>query len=302
MPRCEAAAIPRCGRWATARRFRGRTAVPTPRLPSMRSVKRDTSRDNIGAVHRRASSDRRSCSASLGTMASLGHTRAVARVFGLRAHGLPRLVAAPDLLPLSDAALGPAAADCPRLDRRSLLQAGHHAGRLARGTRAGDAGAPAGGLAEPLARRRVDQQQEAEAEGGEQAGEARTVVEGFGNHRFRRHRQQGSGPECLQPRRPRLAERADPDVPCRDRCRSLRWRSQSRAGRCRGSCGRPRACLRCSIARRARCRPRTRSPARGGRQDPAARFPAPSPRGRRRARCRARWPRRCHGCCDSAGC
>ena len=44
------------------------------------------------------------------------------------AHGLSRLVAAADLLPVSDAALGPAAAHCPRLDRRALLPAGHHAG------------------------------------------------------------------------------------------------------------------------------------------------------------------------------
>ena len=43
-------------------------------------------------------------------------------------HGLPRLVGAADLLPLSDAALGPAAAHCPRLDGRPLLPAGHHAG------------------------------------------------------------------------------------------------------------------------------------------------------------------------------
>ena len=54
--------------------------------------------------------------------------------------------------------------------------------------------------------RRVYEQQEAEPEGGEQAGETRTVVEGLGNHRFRSHRQQRSGSKCLQPRWPRLTE------------------------------------------------------------------------------------------------
>jgi NADH:quinone reductase (non-electrogenic) len=65
---------------------------------------------------------------SLGTMASLGHTRAVARVFRCATHGLSRLVVAADLLPLSDATLGPATAHCPRLDRGTLLPTGHHAG------------------------------------------------------------------------------------------------------------------------------------------------------------------------------
>jgi hypothetical protein len=37
------------------------------------------------------------------------------------------LVGAADLLPLSDAALGPALAHCPPLDHRTLLPAGHHA-------------------------------------------------------------------------------------------------------------------------------------------------------------------------------
>ena len=197
------------------------------------------------------------------------------------------------LTPLLFAALGPAAADCPRLDRRSLLLARHHAGRPARGARARDAGAPAGGLAESLACRGLYQQQENESEGGEQAGEARTVVEGFGNHRFRGHRQQVlrrqmPAAAVATPRRPNRPRRTLP--------RSLplpRWRPHSRVERCRRSCGQPRACLPCSTELRVGCRLRRRSTALWARQDPAGRFPAPSPPGRRRARCRARRPRRC---------
>ena len=37
--------------------------------------------------------------------------------------------------------------------------------------------------------RGVYEQQEAETEGGEHAGEARAVVEGLGNHRFHSHRE-----------------------------------------------------------------------------------------------------------------
>ena len=67
---------------------------------------------------------------------------------------------------------------------------------------------------ELLSRRGVYKQQEAETEGGEQAGETRTVVEGLGNHRFRSHREQCSGSKCLQPRWPRLTERTEPNIPC----------------------------------------------------------------------------------------
>src|SRR5687767_6872081 len=59
---------------------------------------------------------------------------------------------------------------------------------------------------ESLSCRGVHKQHEAETDGGEQAGEARTVVEGLGNHRFRRHREQCSGSKRLQPRRPRQTE------------------------------------------------------------------------------------------------
>src|SRR5262245_49972103 len=68
----------------------------------------------------------------------------------------------------------------------------------------------------PSTRRNVNKQQEAETEGGEQARETRAVVEGFGNHRFRNHREQCSGSKCLQPRWPRLAERTERDIPGRD--------------------------------------------------------------------------------------
>ena len=67
-----------------------------------------------------------------------------------------------------------------------------------------------------LAGRSVYKQQEAETEGGEQAGETRTIVEGFGNHRFRSHREQCSGSKCLQARWPGLTERTEPNIPCRD--------------------------------------------------------------------------------------
>ena len=43
-----------------------------------------------------------------------------------------------------------------------------------------------------LPRSRVDKQQEAKTESGEQAGKTRTVMEGLGNHRFRSHHQQRS--------------------------------------------------------------------------------------------------------------
>jgi len=48
-----------------------------------------------------------------------------------------------------------------------------------------------------LPRRRVYEQQEAETEGGEQAREARTIVEGLGNHRFGGHREQRAGSKRL---------------------------------------------------------------------------------------------------------
>ena len=66
---------------------------------------------------------------------------------------------------------------------------------------------------ESLTCRRVYKQQEAETEGGEQAGETRAVVEGLGNHRFRSHREQCSGSKCLQPRWPRLMSEPNPTYP-----------------------------------------------------------------------------------------
>jgi hypothetical protein len=65
--------------------------------------------------------------------------------------------------------------------------------------------------------RGVDQQQEAETEGGEQAGEARAVVEGFGDHRLRGHGEQRPRSERLQPRGPRLAQRTERAVAGGDR-------------------------------------------------------------------------------------
>lgn len=57
-----------------------------------------------------------------------------------------------------------------------------------------------------LTGRRLHKQQQAETDGGEQAGEAGAIVEGLGNHRFRSHREQCSGAKCLQPRWPHLTE------------------------------------------------------------------------------------------------
>lgn len=60
-----------------------------------------------------------------------GVTRSYARrrvCLRCAAHGLSGLVVAPELLPLSNAALGPAVAHCPRLDCRTVPPAGHHAG------------------------------------------------------------------------------------------------------------------------------------------------------------------------------
>ena len=76
-PRCEAAAIPRCGLSVTVPRFRARTAVLTPRWPSMRFVKHDTSWRTSG----RSSTGEpllRSCSALLAPWRPLG-TRARSR-------------------------------------------------------------------------------------------------------------------------------------------------------------------------------------------------------------------------------
>jgi NADH dehydrogenase len=67
----------------------------------------------------------------LGTMASLGHTRAVALVFGMRLTGFPAWGTS-DVLPVSDAALGPPSAHRSRLDGCAVLPAGHHEGRAAR--------------------------------------------------------------------------------------------------------------------------------------------------------------------------
>jgi drug/metabolite transporter (DMT)-like permease len=67
-----------------------------------------------------------------------------------------------------------------------------------------------------LMSRRVNEQQEAKPEGGEQAGETRAVVECFGDHRFRRHREQRPGAKRLQPGWPRRAQGTEPDITGRD--------------------------------------------------------------------------------------
>ncbi len=62
----------------------------------------------------------------LGTMASLGHTRAVARVFGVRVTGFLGLVDTADVLPVPDATVGPTPAHRARLDGGGVLSTGHH--------------------------------------------------------------------------------------------------------------------------------------------------------------------------------
>jgi NADH dehydrogenase FAD-containing subunit len=83
-PRCEAAAIRRCGHWATARQFRVRTAYPALAQHAVREARHLAS--NIrAALEGRVPAP--FMFRSLGTMASLGHTRAVARVLGVRLTG-----------------------------------------------------------------------------------------------------------------------------------------------------------------------------------------------------------------------
>ena len=65
---------------------------------------------------------------SLGTMASLGHTSAVAQVMGVRLTGFPAWWIRRNVLPVPDATLGSSAADGPGLDGSAVLPAGHHAG------------------------------------------------------------------------------------------------------------------------------------------------------------------------------
>ena len=85
-PRCDAAAIPSCEHWATVRPFRARTAVPYPALAQHTVREARHLACNIkAAVDGRVPSP--FTFRPLGTMASLGHTRAVARVFGMRLTG-----------------------------------------------------------------------------------------------------------------------------------------------------------------------------------------------------------------------
>ena len=67
-----------------------------------------------------------SCSARWGPWRR-SDTRAQSRAYAACDDGIRRLVVTADLLPLSDAAMGPAVAHRPRLDGRTLLPAGHHA-------------------------------------------------------------------------------------------------------------------------------------------------------------------------------
>src|SRR5512140_3473373 len=78
---CEASATPTSGRSAIARRFRRPMANPTPRWRNMPFATR-----NISAVvqHRPPEPF---VFRSLGTMAALGHSRAVAQVMGVRITG-----------------------------------------------------------------------------------------------------------------------------------------------------------------------------------------------------------------------
>ena len=99
--------------------------------------------ENIRAVIE-GESHRRSCSALLARWRR-SDIRARSRASLVCGSRVSRLVVAADVLPHSDATLGPTTAHCPRLDCGTLLPAGHHADRFARGTRAGDAGAPIGG-------------------------------------------------------------------------------------------------------------------------------------------------------------
>ena len=141
--RCGATAIRTCGRWATARRSRDRMGGPTPRSPSTPSA-----RDAARAQHRGGRRRPRAVALRVPIARHDGlprpYSRRRARV-RRSTHGLPRLVDPTDLLPVSDAALGPPTAHRPRLDRRALLPAGHHEGRLAGGAGAGEPGAPIGG-------------------------------------------------------------------------------------------------------------------------------------------------------------
>ena len=125
---------------------------------------------------------------SLGTMASLGHTRAVARAFGVRLTGFPAwwLRRTYYLFQM------------PRWDRRLRIVLDWTVALFFRPdiTRV-DLRVEREQVKDVLTRRRVYEQQEAETEGGEQTGEARTIVEGFGNHRFGGHREQRPGSKRL---------------------------------------------------------------------------------------------------------
>ena len=67
-----------------------------------------------------------------------------------------------------------------------------------------------------LTRRSVYEQQQAEAEDGEHTGEARTIVEGFGNHRFGGHREQRASSKPLEARWPGPTQRTESNIPCRN--------------------------------------------------------------------------------------
>jgi NADH dehydrogenase len=144
---------------------------------------------------------------SLGTMASLGHTRAVALVFGVRLTGfvawwlrrtyylfqMPRwdrrlrivldwtvaLFFRPDITRVEMRVEREQVRQARRLVEKSSEMVGETQTEVL------------------LARHSVDEQQQAETEGGEQAGETRTVVERLGNHRFSSHREQSSSSKCL---------------------------------------------------------------------------------------------------------
>jgi NADH:ubiquinone reductase (H+-translocating) len=141
---------------------------------------------------------------SLGTMASLGHTRAVARVFGMRLTGflawwlrrtyylfqMPRWDRRLRIVLDWTVALF-FRPDITRVDLRVEREQVQHARQLV--DRHDATNSTGSRRSEVLARQRVHEQQEAETEGGEQTREARTIVEGFGNHRLGSHREQRAG-------------------------------------------------------------------------------------------------------------
>ena len=139
MRRCGAAAIRQVWALGDCAAIPGPDGRPYPALAQHTVREARQLARNIQAVIERARPDAVRLSTARHHGVARAHARRCARL--RRApHRFRCLVGPADVLPVPDAALGPAAAHRPRLDGGAVLPAGHHQGRVARRAGAGEAG------------------------------------------------------------------------------------------------------------------------------------------------------------------